>query len=60
MVISWERAVLWLSACAALLYAVLVVCVPFPFGVRGRMWKSIVTVLIIVFFYLLPRMYVYK
>ena len=34
----------WLSACAVLLYAVLIVCVPFPFGVWGRMWNSIVSV----------------
>ena len=34
----------WLSACAVLLYAVLIVCVPFPYGVWGRMWNSILSV----------------
>ena len=29
----------WRSACAYLFYAVLIVCVPFLFGVWGRMWK---------------------
>ena len=32
------------SACAVLLYADLIVCIPFLFGVRGRMWNSIVSV----------------
>ena len=35
----------WISACADLLYAVFIVCVPFPFGVWGKMWNSIVSVL---------------
>ena len=34
----------WLSACAVLLCAVLIVCVPFPFAVWDRMWNSIVSV----------------
>ena len=34
----------WLSAYAGLLHIVLIVCVPFPFGVWGGMWNSIVTV----------------
>ena len=34
----------WLSICAVLLHAVLNVCVPFPFGVWGRMWYLIVSV----------------
>ena len=34
----------WLSACAVLLYVVLIVCVPFPYGDWGRMWKSIVSI----------------
>ena len=34
----------WLSACAVLFNTVLIVCVPFPFGVWGRMWNSIVSV----------------
>ena len=33
-----------LSACVAFLYAVLIVYVPFPFGVWGRVWNSIVSV----------------
>ena len=31
----------WVSAFAVLLYAVLIVCVIFPFGVWDRMWNSI-------------------
>ena len=31
----------WLSACTVLLYFVLSVCVPFPFGVWGGMWNAI-------------------
>ena len=34
----------WLSACAVLLYAVLISRVPFPYGVWGRKWNSIVSV----------------
>ena len=34
----------WLSACAVLHYAILIVCAPFPFGVWGRMMNSIVSV----------------
>ena len=34
----------WLSACAVLLYAVLMFFVPFLFGVWGRKWNSIVSV----------------
>ena len=34
----------WLSACALLLNAVLIVCAPFTFGVWGRMWNSIESV----------------
>ena len=34
----------WLSACAVLLYAIIVFCVPFPYGVWGRKWNSIVSV----------------
>ena len=34
----------WLSACAVLLYAILNVCVHFPFGVYGRMRNLIVSV----------------
>ena len=34
----------WLSACADLLYAVLIFCVPFPYGVWGRKWNSTVSV----------------
>ena len=34
----------WLYAYAILLDAVLIVCVPFPFGFWSRMWNSIVSV----------------
>ena len=34
----------WLSACTVLLYAILIVCVPFPYGIWGRMWNSNVSV----------------
>ena len=44
MTICWERADLLDSAFADLLYVVLIVCVPFPFGVWGRMWNSIASV----------------
>ena len=39
-----KRLTSWLSASAVLLYAVLIVCVPFLFGVWGRLWNSIVSV----------------
>ena len=35
---------IWPSAYAVLLNTVLIVCAPFPFGVWGRMWNSIVSV----------------
>ena len=34
----------WLSACAILLYAVFIFCVPFLYGVWGKKWNSIVSV----------------
>ena len=34
----------WLSACAVLLNAIFIVCIPLPFGVYGRMWNLIVSV----------------
>ena len=34
----------WLSACAVLLHALLIVCVSFPFGVRDRMWNWILSI----------------
>ena len=46
MAICWDRAVL-LAFSLVLFFifrAVLVVRVPFPFGVWGRMWNSIVSV----------------
>ena len=43
----------WLSDCAVLLYAVLIVCVPFPYVVWGRMWNLIYLFLIIAFWYTL-------
>ena len=39
-----QDSLVYLSACAVLLYTVLIVCVPFPVGVWGRMWNSIVSV----------------
>ena len=30
----------WLVSCVVLLYAILIGCVPFLFGVGGRMWKD--------------------
>ena len=33
-----------LSASAVLFHGVLTVCIPFPFGVRERMWNSVVSV----------------
>ena len=33
-----------LFTCAVLVSAVLIVSVPFPFGVSGRMWNSIISV----------------
>ena len=45
MAICWERAVpLAFHLCCVNFSAVLVVRVPFPFGVWGRMWNSIVSV----------------
>ena len=35
----------WLSVCAILLYAILIVYVPFLYGVWGRMWNLTVSVL---------------
>ena len=45
MAICWEKAVLLaFHLCCFNCSAVLVVCVPFPFGVWGRMWNLIVLV----------------
>ena len=44
MAVYWEELSYWLSAYAVLLYCVLIVCVPFLFGVWDRMWNSIVSV----------------
>ena len=45
MAIRWERTVpLAFRLCCFYFGAVLVVRVPFPFGVWGRMWNSIVSV----------------
>ena len=33
----------WLSARSVFIYAVFIVCVPFPFGVWKRMWNWIVS-----------------
>ena len=45
MAICWERAdMLAFCAYAILIYAVLIACVSFPFGVWGRMWNSVVSV----------------
>ena len=45
MAICWERAVPWLFTCVVFIFdAVLVVRVPFPFGVWDRMWDLIVSV----------------
>ena len=45
MAIRWERAApLAFHLCCFYFGAVLVVRVPFPFGVWGRMWNSIVSV----------------
>ena len=47
MAIYWERAVpLAFHLCCFNFSAVLVVRDPFPFGVLGRMWNSIVSVLV--------------
>ena len=43
MDICWKRADL-LAFRLCFLYAVLIVCVPFPCGVWGSMWNSIVSV----------------
>ena len=46
MAVCWERAVpLNFHLCCFTFSAILVVRVPFPFGVWGRMWNSIVSVL---------------
>ena len=34
----------WLSTSVVLLYAVFIICVPFLFGVSGRMWNSMASV----------------
>ena len=45
MVICWERAVpLGFLLCCFYFCAVLTVGVPFPFGVSGRRWNSIVSI----------------
>ena len=46
MAICWQTAVVLalLSAYVVLLYAVLIICVPFPLGVWSRMWNSIISV----------------
>ena len=45
MAICWERAVpLAFHLCCFYFSAILIVCVPFPFGVQGRMWNLIVSV----------------
>ena len=45
MAICWERAVpLAFHLCCFYFSAVLIVGVPFLFGVKGRMWNSIVSV----------------
>ena len=45
MAICWEMAVLLaFHLCCFYFNAVLIVGVPFPFGVEGRMWNSIVSV----------------
>ena len=45
MAICWERAVpLAIHSCCFNFSAILVVRVPFPFGVWGRMWNSIVSI----------------
>ena len=50
MVIFWEKAVpVAFHLCCFYFSAVLIVGVPFPFGVWGRMWNTIVSVLFIAF-----------
>ena len=45
MAICWDRAVpLAFHLCCFYFSSVLIVGVPFPFGVYGRMWNSIVSV----------------
>ena len=45
MTICWERAAPWLFTCGVFIFsAVLVIRVPFPFGVWGKVWNSIVSV----------------
>ena len=45
MAICWERTVsLAFHLCCYCFSAVFIVGVPFPFGISGRMWNSIVSV----------------
>ena len=45
MAVYWDRAVpLVFYLCWVCLSSVLIVCVPFPFGVEGRMWNLILSV----------------
>ena len=45
MTICWERAVpLAFHLCSFYFSAVLIVSVPFSFGVKGRMWNSILSI----------------
>ena len=44
MAICWERAVPLPFPFCCFFSVVLIVCVPFPIGVQGRMWNSIVSV----------------
>ena len=44
MIIGWERGVPLAFHLCYFYFSVLVVCVPFPFGVWGRVWNSIVSV----------------
>ena len=39
MAICWNELSSWLSVCAVLLHAVLIACIPLPFGVWDRMWN---------------------
>ena len=53
MAICWERAYLlaFRLCCFTLCAVLVVVCLPFPFDVLGKMWNSIVSILIIAFSY---------
>ena len=44
MAICWERVGLAFHLCYFYFNAVLIAGIPFPFGVCGRMWNSIVSV----------------